>query len=114
LKRKRSQEKRITIQAKVIRFMRISRGISQREAAKKCSISEPAIGHYENGRMDISETRLEQFLTVYGYTKQEFNEYVGGKPIPILSVRDECVSLLGRIDEVKLRAVHAVLASFVS
>lgn len=114
MRRKRSQEKKITVQCKVARFMRVSRGISQREAAKKCNISEPAIGHYENGRMDISATRLEQFLKTYGYSKQEFDEYVNGKPIPVISVRDECVSLLGRIDEVKLRAVHAVLTSFAS
>ena len=114
MKRKRSQEKKITAQCKIIRFMRVSRGISQREAGKKCDVSEQAIGHYENGRMDIAPTRLEKFLKVYGYTRQEFDEYVAGKPIPVISVRDECVSLLGRIDEVKLRAVHAVLASFVS
>lgn len=114
MKRKRSQEKKITMQCKVIRFMRVSRRISQREAARKCNISEPAIGHYENGRMDISASRLEQFLRVYGYTQREFEEYTSGKPIPVLSVRDDCISLLGRIDEIKLRAVHAVLSSFVS
>lgn len=113
MKRKRSQEKKITVQCKIIRFMRISRGISQREAARQCNISEPAIGHYENGRMDISPIRLEHFLSIYGYTRQEFDEYLGGKPIPIISVRDECIGLLDRIDETKLRAVHAVLVSFV-
>ena len=68
MKRKRSQEKKITLQCKVIRYMRLSRGISQRDAARQCGISEPAVGHYENGRMDISPARLEQFLRVYGYT----------------------------------------------
>jgi transcriptional regulator with XRE-family HTH domain len=114
MKTKRSQERRITVQSKVVRFLRLSRGISQREAARQCRISEPAIGHYENGRMDVSPARLEQFLRVYGYTRQEYDEYLGGKAIPVISVRDECVSLLGKIDEVKLRAVHAVLASFVA
>ncbi len=112
MKTKRSQERRITVQSKVVRFMRVSRGISQRESARECHISEPAIGHYENGRMDISPTRLEQFLGVYGYSRQEYDEYMNGKPIPVISVRDECVGLLGKIDETKLRAVHAVLMSF--
>ncbi len=112
MKNKRSQERRITVQSKVVRFMRLSRGISQREAARQCRISEQAIGHYENGRMDISPTRLEDFLRVYQYTRQEYDEYLGGKPIPVFSVRDECISLLGKIDETKLRAVHAVLVSF--
>ena len=112
VKTKRSQERIVTVQSKVVRFMRVSRGISQREAARQCRISEPAIGHYENGRMDISVTRLEQFLGVYGYTRLEYDEYINGKAIPVISVRDECVSLLGRIDETKLRAVHTVLTSF--
>ncbi len=114
MKSKRSQEKRITVQSKVIRYMRLSRGISQREAARECGISEAAIGHYENGRMDISEARLADFLRAYGYSRREFDEYVYGKPLPVISVRDECIGLLGRIDETKLRAVHAVLVSFVS
>ena len=114
MKTKRSQERRITVQSKVVRFMRVSRGISQREAARKSDISEPAIGHYENGRMDISPARLEQFLCVYGFTRGEYEEYMNGKPIPVMSVRDDCIGLLGRIDETKLRAVHAVLTSFTS
>lgn len=112
MRTKRSQERRITVQSKVVRFMRLSRKISQREAARQCHISEPAIGHYENGRMDISPARLEQFLKAYGYTRPEYDEYINGKPIPVISVRDECISLLGKIDETKLRAVYAVLASF--
>lgn len=114
MKRKRSQERKITIQSKTIRYMRISRRVSQREAARQCGISEPAIGHYENGRMDVSTERLEQFLRVYTYTRQEYEEYIAGKPIPVLSIRDECISLLGKIDETKLRAVHAVLTSLAS
>ena len=54
--------------------MRISRGVSQREAARQCGVSEQAIGHYENGRMDISSARMEQCLRVYAYTREEFDE----------------------------------------
>lgn len=111
---KRSQQKRVTLDAKIVRYMRVSRGISQREAARKCCLSEAAIGHYEHGRMDVSAVRLEQFLKAYGYTREEFEEYRGGKQIPVVSVKDECVNLLNRIDEMKLRAVYAVLTSFVS
>jgi DNA-binding transcriptional regulator YiaG len=77
--KKRSQEKRITRQCQVIRFMRVSRRISQRKAAIGCRISEQAIGHYENGRMDIAPARLERFLKLYGYSRAEFSEYLNGK-----------------------------------
>lgn len=112
-KRKRSCEKRITLASKIVRYMRISRGISQRESARRCDVSEQAIGHYEQGRMDISPARLDQFLAAYNYTKEEFAEYLNGKPVPI-DLKEDCISLLNRIDENKLRAVHAVLISFVS
>lgn len=111
---KRSQQKRVTLDAKIVRYMRVSRGISQREASRKCSLSEAAIGHYEHGRMEVSAIRLAQFLKAYGYTMEEFEEYKSGKPIPVVSVKDECVNLLNRIDDQKLRAVYGVLTSFVA
>ena len=104
----------MTVEAKIISFMRVSRGISQSEAAGMCRVSTAAIGHFEHGRMDITTARLEQFLAAYGYTPGEFEEDRAGKPIPVVSVKDECIGLLDRIDETKLRAVHAVLTSFVS
>ena len=108
---KRSQQKKITHLTKIIRYMRVSRGISQKQAAIRCNLSEQAIGHYENGRMDISPKRLNQFLEVYNYIQEDLDEFLSGKPIPI-NVKDDCISILDRIDETKLRAVHAVLMSF--
>jgi transcriptional regulator with XRE-family HTH domain len=111
---KRSQQKKIGIEAKIIRFMRQSRGISQKQAARKCSVSEQAVGHYENGRMDISVVRLARFLETYSYTFSEYEEYLKGKPLPLLSLKEECISLLAKIDDAKLKTVHAVLIGFIS
>lgn len=111
---KRSNEKRISREAKIIRYMRIARGMTHGQAGLHCGCSEASIGHYENGRMDISASRLEQLLKAYGFSKEEFDEYRGGKPIPVIDLKAECILLLGRVDETKLRAVHAVLTSFVS
>jgi hypothetical protein len=44
----------------------------------------------------------------------EFEEFMTGKPIPILNLKKECITLLDRIDDAKLRAVQAVLMGFVS
>ncbi len=112
---KRSQQKIITTKSKIIRFMRISKKVSQPAAAKAAGCSAQAIGHYENGRMDIPEARLKRLLACYGYGVEEFHEYVSGKPIPVVSTMDECLQLLNRIhNEEKLRAVHTILKSFVS
>ncbi len=112
---KRSQQKIITIKSKIIRFMRIPKKISQPEAAHKASCSPQAIGHYENGRMEIPDSRLKCLLEFYGFSDSEFQEYFNGKPIPIVSIKDECILLIDQIpNEEKLRAVHTILKSFVS
>ena len=111
---KRSQQKIITTKSKIIRFMRISKKISQPNAARAAGCSPQAIGHYENGRMNIPENRLRRLLTLYDFTFEEFTEYLGGKPIPMVNVKDECLQLLDQIrNEEKLRAVHTILKSFV-
>lgn len=111
---KRSQQKIITTKSKIIRFMRIFKKISQPDAARTAGCSPQAIGHYENGRMDIPENRLRRLLTLYDFTFEEFNEYLSGKPVPMVNVKDECLQLIDQIrNEEKLRAVHTILKSFV-
>lgn len=110
---KRSQQKIITEKSKVLRFMRISKKIPQSLAARAAECSEAAIGHYENGRMDIPEDRLTKLLRIYGYSYKDLEEYLNGKPVPIIDVRDDCLKLLDQIrNEEKLRAVHTILKSF--
>jgi transcriptional regulator with XRE-family HTH domain len=110
-KTKRSNQKIITHEAQVLRFMRHSRGLSFSEAGKLVGISDSAVAHIEHGRMDISRARLETMIRVYGYSMDEFLEYIEGKERPI-NHRDECIRLLGEIDDLKLRAVHSILTSF--
>ncbi len=110
---KRSQQKIITEKSKILRFMRISKKISQEAAAKAAGCSDAAIGHYENGRMDIPDIRLRLLIEAYGYSYDELMEYLNGKPIPIVDVRDDCLRLLSQIiNEDKLRAIHVILKNF--
>jgi predicted transcriptional regulator len=111
-KLKRSYQKQITLQSKILRYMRISRSMSLRAAATALRLSNSAICQYEQGRMDVSSERVLELVRLYGYSDTEFHEFMAGKPIPILSIKDECVQLLDRIDETKLRTVHAVLLGF--
>src|SRR5206468_3840676 len=97
-----SQQKKMTALSQALRFMRKSRGISQKEAALRCKLSEQSIGHYEHGRMGISEARLSQFLSAYGFTRAELDEYLSGKPIPVVSLKEECTDLLAHLDAPKL------------
>ena len=108
---KRSQQKRYTLECKILRFMRHSKKLSVTEAGALVGISGSAIAHIEHGRMDISRARVETLTRVYGYTMDDFLEYAEGKEIPI-NHRDECITMLSEIDEVKIRAVYSVLIGF--
>lgn len=111
--RKRSNEKIITIQSKVLRYMRLSKGLSQPAAAKAAGCSPQAIGHYENGRMEIPLARSQRLVEFYGFQWAEFQEYTNGKPLPVIDLKDECYGLLDRIySEEKLKAIHTILKSF--
>lgn len=105
---KRSQEKRITQEAIVLRHMRYSRQISLNEAGRKVGITGSAIAHIEQGRMDISRERIKSLVTAYEYTMDDYLEFMDGKDIPI-NFRDECISAIRQMDEVRLQAVHAIL-----
>lgn len=109
---KRSQEKRITKEAMVVRYMRQVRKYSLNEAGRRLGISGSAIAHIEQGRMDISRARLNTMLDAYGFSKDQYLEFFDGREIPI-SLRDECFSILKQLDDVRLKAVHAVLVNFI-
>lgn len=111
MKLKRSQEKRITREAQVLRYLRLSKSISTNKAAALVTISSSAIAHIEQGRMGVSIARSRTLVEAYGYTWAEFMEFVDGKTLPI-NYLDECVRLLAEIDKEKLQTIHQVLLSF--
>ena len=113
-KPKRSNLRIITPTSKILRYMRMSRKVSMRAAGARLGISDSSIAHYETGRMDVFPERICQLVESYGYTMQDFEEVKNGRPMPVLSIKDECYQLIDRLDESKLRAVHAMLSSFVA
>ncbi|OFZ81368.1 MAG: hypothetical protein A2603_08390 [Bdellovibrionales bacterium RIFOXYD1_FULL_55_31] len=108
----RSQQKRITKEAMVLRYMRQSRNISLNQAGHLVGISGSAISHIEQGRMDVSRARIQTLLQAYRFTQEEYLEFFGGRPVP-LSMRDECLGILKQLDDSKLQAVHSVLVNLV-
>ena len=109
---KRSQQKRIGLAARILRYMRQSRGISLNEAGKLCQISGSSIAHMEQGRMDIPPDRIEALVISYGYTWAQYQEYLGGKDIP-LNYHDECFTMVPLLDSDQARAVYQILVHLV-
>ena len=73
--------------------MRKSRGMSMLQAGERAGVTDSAISHIEQGRMDVSDARIGTLVSAYGYTLREFRDYLGGKPLPIL-YREECISTI--------------------
>jgi hypothetical protein len=61
--------------------------------------------------MDVSIARLRTLVEAYGYTWDEFMEYIDGGNLPI-NYRDECMRLLGEVGEEKLQTIYQVLLGF--
>ena len=109
MKAKRSSYKVKTKEGQILRFMRQSRALSMRAAAHAVNKSDSVVSHYEHGRTNISEQSLSALILAYGYTRAQFDEYLKGKEIP-LSIRDECIALIERLDPLRLQTIYPVLA----
>ena len=112
VKKRRSDQKRMTKEATTLKYMRESKNLSIRKAAKLSGFSDTKINHSENGRRDLAPDFILPVVTSYGYCYQDFLEFLEGKkefPEHLLS---ECIGIIKRLDKSKLRSVKTILESF--
>ena len=112
MKKKRSQIVRMTNEARVLKQLRLSIGISMREAGFQIGKSDTYISHLENGRMDI--THGEDFLALLSIYKIElkgFNERVRKykDKTPKLDILS---SLLNKLDESNINVLIGLTEEF--
>ena len=105
---KRSQQKRISLPARTLRYMRQTKGMSLKEAGALCGISGSAIAHMEQGRMDIPTDRVPLFVSAYGFTMESFQEFLDGRELPF-NYYDECFSLLPFLGDDQVKALYRLL-----
>lgn len=110
MKTPRSYQKRISVDAKILRYMRLSKKKSLNQVGRLVGISGSAVAHMEQGRMDISSARMETLVSALGYSKSEYLEFCDGKEIP-KNLRDECVLILQKCDELKIQMLHPVIVN---
>ncbi len=111
---RRSRLKRMTREAVVLRVLRRFKRITMSQAGAMIGVSSSAISHCEQVRMNLPRARIPELLAGYGYTTAEFDELVAGRPLPVIDLRDECEQIVNQIDASKLKALHAVLMSFLT
>ena len=94
--------------ANVLKRLRENARLTTRQAASIVGVTHTTISHFENGKRAIEGFRVEQMVRAYGYTIEQFNQIVGNKTV--LSFKDDCMNMLGFMDDEQLEALRAVMS----
>lgn len=111
-KNRRSDKKVMTKEASLLKFMRESRNISMRRVAPILGLSEATVNHSENGRRNLDNQLIKRFLKVYGYSWEDFQNMLNGEIEVPEHLRSECIDIINRLDQSKLKTVKAFLMTF--
>lgn len=101
-KKRRSNEKRMTKEARVLKYMREGRKLSMRRAAKVIGTSEAQINHAENGRKDLRPDFIMKVVSGYGYSYQDFLDLLSDKKEAPEQTLNECIAILKRLNSEKI------------
>ena len=111
-KARRSDTKIETQEGRLLAYLRESRHLSMRKVGELLSVSSAVINHAENGRMDLNHGLILRLLDAYGYSLEQFEGMLKGNfKIPEHN-RSECIEIIKRLDEQKLKTVKAFLVTF--
>lgn len=107
---RRSYQKNITKECKVLKSLRKEKGISQDNASALCGYSRPTIGHIENGRIELDRDRIAHIVKSYEFEMAKFDESISRN-----QQRDEviesCIEKIKSLDDIKLEIVKNLLNS---
>lgn len=112
MKKRRCNEKVMTKEASILKFMRESRKLSMIRAGHLLGVSDSTISHIENGRADLNPEIVMKLLHFYGYSYQQFISMSSGKLELPQSLRRQCLEIIKRLDDEKLKIVRKILQSF--
>ena len=112
IKKRRCNHKVATKEATVLKIMRESRNLSMRRAGVLIGVSDSTISHLEHGRADLHPKMTVRLLEIYGYSYEQFISMSNGKVELPQSLRSECLEIIKRLDDEKLRTVKTILQSF--
>ena len=108
---RRKYKKIITKRVRIIRSMRKMKGFTQPQAGSLCGYHRSVIDHLENGRIELTDQKLEHVVKSYGYTMSDFN-FMDSQKIIRDEVVSECQLIIDQLDNEKLQAVQALLQNF--
>jgi transcriptional regulator with XRE-family HTH domain len=107
---RRSYQKNITQDCKILRSMRRSKSISQYKASELCNYSRATIGHIENGRIELTSERIRYIVTCYGYQYTDYEANINKRELRD-SIVDSCIEKIKRLDDSKLEVFKNLLGT---
>jgi len=108
---RRSYKKIVTKESKVLQVLRKLKGLTQYQASAYCGYSKSAIGHIEHGRIELAASRIKHIVESYGYTMKDF-EYHLNSEVFVTQIQDDCINIIKKLSEEKLKAVYPLLSTF--
>jgi transcriptional regulator with XRE-family HTH domain len=107
---KRFRHRRITRECKVLKELRLRINLDQTKASLKCGFGKNNIGFIENGRITLTEDKIRHIVESYGFTMELYYQLLKVTPLPH-ELREDCQSLINKLDENKLRIIMPMLQS---
>lgn len=107
---RRSYQKVITKECRVLKSLRMERGLSQDQASAVCGYPRATIGHIENGRIQLDQSRLRYIVSSYGLEFEKFLKLMGEESLRN-EILDKAIERLKSLPEDKLKVVVGVIMS---
>jgi transcriptional regulator with XRE-family HTH domain len=105
---RRSYKRIITKEVRVLKILRQMKNLTQDQASAVCGYSRPSIGHIENGRIEISMSRIQHIVSSYNFPFSKFEELMKEE-----FLRDEiiekCTEKLINLSEDKLKLASSLI-----
>ncbi len=108
---RRSYQKHITKEVRVLKVLRQMKNITQDQASAVCGYSRPSIGHIENGRIELSLDRIQHIVINYGFEMSEFKRLMS-EEILRDEILERSIQKLMNLPEEKLKIVSNLILSF--
>lgn len=91
----------------LLRRMRESAELTMRQVGAMIGVSHVAISQFENGKLQLPAYRIEQLVTAYGLTMDDFNKILGRAPV--VGLKDDCRAMIDRMSEEQLVVLRGLL-----
>ncbi len=95
----RSEQKIMTKEARILKWMREQAQLSIRDAAERSGYSNSTINLIENGRQDLLDRHLKVLLPVYKKSQIEFEKLLKEEQIPASREKEMCLKLMQVLPE---------------